>query len=119
MNNEESVCHHKSTVERWVTFSNGKEHLESRCEICGKWLRYLPTESAEVAKLPFGKFKGRTYKQVAQNNKDYLEWLVKQDWPNRRTKNLANEALGVKRCPKCGFYHLGDLCKERINNGNG
>lgn len=109
---ENIECLHKSTVEKWITFKDGSEHLESRCEACDKWLRYLPTETAETAKLPFGKFKGQTYKHIAENSRDYLEWLIKQDWPNRRTKNLVNEALGVKRCERCGFYHIAECLKD-------
>lgn len=33
---------------------------------------------ADLSKMPFGKFKGKTIKSIATFDKQYLQWLVKQ-----------------------------------------
>jgi predicted Zn-ribbon and HTH transcriptional regulator len=59
-----------------------------------------------------------------ENEIKMADLTIKVEETKEDTKNLdkiIDEALplNTQRCPKCGFYHIGDLCKERIDNGNG
>lgn len=46
-------------------------------EVQNAMINQMPTkEEAEVYKLPFGKYLGKTIKEVYENDKGYIEWLL-------------------------------------------
>ena len=42
--------------------------------------------SANSSKLQFGKYKGKSFKDILAFDRKYLEWLIKQDWMSERTE---------------------------------
>lgn len=51
----------------------------------------MTPEEAGATKLTFGKFKGKTLKEIYLSDKSYLQWLVKQD----RTKPVIKKAINI------------------------
>ena len=45
--------------------------------------------------LPFGKYKGQHLKDVFNNDKRYIEWLVTTKWYNQRFHDLASESKNL------------------------
>lgn len=75
------------------TFSNGTTHRRADCPDCGRWLKYLTTDFEPT--LHFGKYKGRTYREVAEDERSYLEWLAR-DGRDAKVREFAKAALGIK-----------------------
>lgn len=48
-----------------------------------KWYEAQPENSPEMY---FGKYKGKTLRQIAEIDKRYLEWMVKEDWVKKRLR---------------------------------
>lgn len=60
-----------------VTHSNGKTHIEARCAVCDRWIKYLPQEKPiEEVIIPFGKYKGE---KIVNLPSDYLWWLLENN----------------------------------------
>ncbi|WP_142247959.1 hypothetical protein [Alkalihalobacterium alkalinitrilicum] len=63
----------------------------------------MTAEDAAKKKLTFGKFKGKTLKEIYKEDKQYLEWLVKQDRTDAVIKKAINtmfEAVKNQDQPK-------------------
>lgn len=56
----------------------------------------VDTENSGEYKMPFGNHKGKTLKEILKEEKgrDYLEYLLKQDWLKEDTSNAIKAALG-------------------------
>jgi hypothetical protein len=76
-----------------VVFKNGTTHLERRCSKCYKYLGYQPQEREDYT-LFFGKHKGKTIKEIAEVDKEYLEWLSKQTWLKDKYKIAIDKVFG-------------------------
>ncbi|PEQ01528.1 hypothetical protein CN587_25220 [Bacillus wiedmannii] len=50
------------------------------------------TEGAEIV-LTFGKYEGKTLREIFKENKGYLEWLIKNDKADNRIKTAINLML--------------------------
>ncbi|MFK4380198.1 uncharacterized protein (DUF3820 family) [Bacillus sp. RC218] len=55
----------------------------------------LPTNATEGSEitLSFGKYEGKTLREIFKENKGYLEWLVKNDKTDNRIKTAINMML--------------------------
>jgi len=82
-------CEHEITLTE-QTFSNGTKHLRKDCLKCGRMLGYQGYKTAADSVLFFGKYKGRTFLEVAKEDPDYLHWLAGQDIKPRLAKLIEN-----------------------------
>lgn len=59
---------------------------------CGtkSWKKFIlkTLEPTPVNKLPFGKYRGRLFTEIAEKDPAYLRWLLQQDWFQQK-ENLA------------------------------
>ena len=46
----------------------------------------------EKTKINFGKFKGKTWENVLENNRSYIEWVA-ENFSNEKTRKYAKELL--------------------------
>jgi len=82
-----SVFDEYETIER--IFRNGTKHIEARCPVCGKYIKYLPQDNF---RMPFGKYKGMDIMDVARKDIDYLRWLEENTTKNS-IRNRCREAI--------------------------
>jgi len=55
-------------------FSNGTKHIRADCDVCGRYIKYLPQFlSLEETTMPFGVYKGEG---ILSLKKDYIEFLI-------------------------------------------
>jgi hypothetical protein len=69
-------------------FKNGTKHIEARCPLCDKWIKYLPQENFI---MPFGKYKGMDIDEVARKDLDYIRWLEE----NTESNSIRNRCLSA------------------------
>ena len=66
----------KKDIEPKTSFKimrNGTEHIEARCPLCNRFLKYLPQKKDTV--LMFGMHKGTKLSEIVENYPDYALWL--------------------------------------------
>lgn len=55
-------------------FNNGTKHIRADCEVCGRYIQYLPQHlPLEEVTMPFGAYKGE---KITSLKKDYVEFLI-------------------------------------------
>jgi len=55
-------------------FNNGTKHIRADCEVCGRYIQYLPQHlPLEEITMPFGVYKGEG---ILSLKKDYIEFLI-------------------------------------------
>lgn len=59
-----------------LSLPSGGFHIKCSCPGCGSYIKFLPHSEP---KLYFGKYKGKTIKEIAKQDKEYLEWLLTTD----------------------------------------
>tara|TARA_R110000824_G_scaffold220305_2_gene407432 strand:+ start:226 stop:537 length:312 start_codon:yes stop_codon:yes gene_type:complete len=95
-NNEENEeycrkCNKDTLVEESIqTFKNGVEHLRLSCKICECFIRYKQQPLPEKFTFSFGKHKGKTLEEAP---KDYLLWLLEQEWTRDNLKSAIEEII--------------------------
>lgn len=68
---------------------SGGFHLKCSCPDCGSYIKFLPHSEP---KLYFGKYKGKTIKEIAKEDKEYLKWLLTTDKGDTELgKNIRQE----------------------------
>ena len=72
-------------------FKNGVTHHRKTCNSCKKFLGFAPQKlDKETTKIYFGIHKNKLVKDLPR---DYLNWLLKQDWVKANLRNLIHEIL--------------------------
>ena len=74
-------------------------HWRASCGACGRYLRFVP-QRADRFRFPFGKYKGRLVADVWNDDPTYCEWLLDQEWPQARLRQVLEETrpmIGVSR----------------------
>ncbi len=72
----------------------GRPMAKAYCDACKKYVKFLKVENeARYVEMPFGKFKGLTLGRIAQQDRDYLEWLGKQSFLKPFLKEKISEVL--------------------------
>ena len=79
--------------EKEVIFKNGTKHLEARCDICDRYIKYLPHILPADTKLFFGKYKGKTLLEIKREDQEYLYWLYEQTWCKNSLKEKIDYIL--------------------------
>lgn len=91
-------CQHQQWNTKPVTFKDGTVHMEKRCGACNQHLGYAPKHENNMPKmLYFGKFQGRSFDWVAQNERDYFNWFLQQ--PDIKRKLRIQIEAALKRNP--------------------
>ena len=49
-------------------------HLRMDCPDCGAYVKFLP-KSIDEFKMPIGKYKGKTFAEIEQTDKQYVVWV--------------------------------------------
>ena len=76
------------------TFSNGTVHQRADCPDCGRFLKYMgDPEKADI--INFGKYKDRTYREIAQEDPEYLKWLLSVT-DKQKVKDLITKAFETR-----------------------
>ena len=58
-----------------TTISNGSKRLRGRCPNCYYHIKWLPTSEPSIDdRMPFGKHKDKTIKQIADEDYQYALW---------------------------------------------
>lgn len=75
--------------------SNSGIHVKASCPLCGNFIRFIPYEEPT---LHFGKYNGKTVKELAVIDPEYLIWLMEQHNAGRfkvarRVREAINEIL--------------------------
>ena len=72
-------CQGENFEHKLVTFSNGTEHVEIRCFDCNTHNGYQAQNRPirPNAKMPFGKYKGKTIAEIAAADPYYALWCSK------------------------------------------
>lgn len=69
---------------------NGGIHIKASCPQCGNFIKFLPYKEPT---LYFGKYKGKTVREVADIDKEYLIWLIQK----HNTRNARNKFKITRR----------------------
>ena len=85
-----SNCNCNNIKEEYQTFKNGTRHLRQTCRDCNKFLGFKQQPLADDFVMPFGKHKGKLFKDL---DIGYLEWLIKQDWVKENMLIKANTII--------------------------
>ena len=72
-------------------FANETKHISASCSKCGRWIKYVGYENNP--KMYFGKHKDKTLEEIKAEDKEYLEWLLIQNWVKRRLKKQIKNIL--------------------------
>ena len=72
--------------------SNNNNNTQNRTNAQLKEDLPLPTNATEGSEiiLSFGKYEGKTLREIFKENKGYLEWLIKNDKADNRIKTAIN-----------------------------
>lgn len=90
--------------------SNGTVHIELQCKNCKKFLGYAPRlsivtdvqeEKIKTDVIPFGKYKGTPFIQLAKNYPEYCHWLVDKSNIRGSTKVKVEAALAFTKQKQC------------------
>ncbi len=79
MSNFKTVCTNCGSYDVLVTpfkMSNGALAIKGRCRVCERADRVAHNERPSEFVMPFGKYKGDTLSQIADDDPDYLQWLL-------------------------------------------
>lgn len=74
-----------------IPLNNGGSHLKCSCPGCGKHIKFLP--HAGEARLYFGKHKGKTIREVAKSNPEYLRWLLTKKIGGKKIESAIRKTL--------------------------
>lgn len=80
---------------KMISYGEGKTHKKASCYKCGSFITFLP--HSEPA-LHFGKYKGKTIKEIAEIDTGYLQWALKASDEgtlrlSKRIKTVIEETL--------------------------
>lgn len=87
------ACGHTDVRITERIFRNGTHHLEKRCKKCDKHLGYKAHKGKSGRRIHFGKYSGQTFKVIAENDPDYLDWMRNQPWCKSGLKADIDQAL--------------------------
>lgn len=80
------------------TFNNGTCHIEARCSVCDRFLKFLPYKKPEEWKFYFGKYDGEKMIDIAKTDREYLEWIVlKSDLPDKIKKKVEQILILIEK----------------------
>lgn len=68
------------------TFKNGTKHLRVSDKKSGRFLRY-ERQVDDDPTMFFGKYKGWKFSEIMDENENYFDWILKQDWLKDNLKN--------------------------------
>lgn len=88
-------CQHTDVSVTERIFKDGTKHLERRCKACRKHLGYAAQNKNGnlPSRLPFGKHKGKTFDAVAEEDPDYLKWMLEQAFVRKNLRRKIEAAL--------------------------
>jgi len=68
-------------------FKNNITHIKQSCAKCKAFIQYAPQEkNIEEIKMHFGKFKGKSFREIEAIDPDYLRWAAEN-----LKKNIADK----------------------------
>jgi len=67
-------------------------HITAYCYHCGKYIKHLPKTTVLEA-MPFGKYNGMPFAQIADIDPEYLKWLCDTEEISQRIREAAEGAL--------------------------
>lgn len=70
--------------------ADGRIQLRGECPICSRFLKFLPQGDAAFY---VGRYKGKTIKEVAATDRQYLVWALENMDLSNRTKAAIREVL--------------------------
>lgn len=73
-----------------IALPSGGSHLKCSCPGCERYVKFL---SHAEPKLYFGKYKGKTIKEVAKVDMDYLKWLLTQDIGGNKIGDVIRKTI--------------------------
>ena len=75
-------------------FSNGTKHVEARCPVCDRFLKFMPQEfDLKEIIMPFGKHKGL---RISDLESSYLYWLLENNVVKGNLLKAVKYYLGDK-----------------------
>lgn len=83
----EKICCGVEWTESNAAIGQEGLHRVARCPVCNKWLCALPGDLA-VFIMPFGKHKGKTVSLMWEEDPEYCEWLLTQDFVRPRLREV-------------------------------
>jgi hypothetical protein len=76
-----------------VRFKNGTVHIKGMCPTSKVFLKWLPQSApGQPRTIYFGKYKTRTYDDIAHDDPEYLHWLIDSTQIDK-IRTYAQEAL--------------------------
>lgn len=68
-------CGGEETIELPQEFADGRVHIRLSCKACGTFLQWAPHKMNDEFQMPYGKYKGLTLYEIAEQDPGYLFWL--------------------------------------------
>lgn len=88
-------CESDQMLESKVVFKNGTEHVEVRCQPCGKFIKYKSQDKQldelKTFHMPIGKHAGKILEEIP---KDYLQWAM-DNFSQKNLKKRIKEYLDL------------------------
>ena len=76
-----------------VKIKDGRIQIKGSCPQCLNFMKWLPQRRPDQPReIYFGKYKGKTFDDVARDDPDYLRWLV-ENTNSDKIRDFAEEAL--------------------------
>lgn len=76
-----------------VVIHVGELHHTAYCKACNGYIKHLSV-AGDLDALPFGKYKGQAFLDIARQDKDYIVWLM-NNTKSRKIKGSCENALLV------------------------
>jgi hypothetical protein len=76
-----------------VRIADGRIQIKGTCPVRHVFVKWMPQSAPDQPKeIFFGKYKGKTYDDVARDDREYLEWLIGKT-EIEKIRKYAQEAL--------------------------
>jgi len=82
-----------SLIASTVRITDGRVQIRGSCPKTKVFVKWLPQSAPDQPKtIYFGKYKGKTYDDIATDDPDYLRWLI-ENTEIDKIRGYAEEAL--------------------------
>jgi len=80
----ELLCKHCGIIAEPKTENKG-QHVKASCSACGRYIKFI-SQGGEYT-FYLGKYKGKTLKEVMEEDFDYVHWCL-ENWDDKKSEKL-------------------------------
>lgn len=61
------------------------KHIKATCPACKQYIKFISQTPLEETRIWFGKYRGTLLTEILAKDREYLEWIMKQEDIRKRT----------------------------------